>query len=56
MCHICVIVHLPEGHHTQLDSIIIDAISDVQKDKPEAPMRSDFNQQQLKIPGFRQIG
>ena len=50
------IVYLPEGHHTPSEDIIIDTVSNLQKDKPEAAVivLGDFNQEQFKIHGFTQ--
>ena len=55
-CIIFVIVYLPEGHHTPSEDIIIDTVSNLQKDKPEAAIivLGDFNQEQFKIHGFTQ--
>ena len=50
------IVYLPEGHHTPSEDIIIDTVSNLQNNKPEAAIivPSDFNQEQFKIHGFTQ--
>ena len=55
-CIIFVIVYLPEGHRTPSEDIIIDTVSNLQKDKPEAAIivLGDFNQEQFKIHGFTQ--
>ena len=59
-CIIFVIVYLPEGHHTPSEDIIIDTVSNLQKDKPEAAiglivgLLGDFNQKSFKIHGFTQ--
>ena len=43
------IVYPPEGHHTPSEDIIIDTVSNLQKDKPEAAIivLGDFNQEQF---------
>jgi len=55
-CVIFIIVYLPEGHHTPSEETILDVISTVQKDKPEAAIivLGDFNQDHFKISGFNQ--
>ena len=55
-CIIFVIVYLPEGQHTPSEDKIIDVISTIQKDKPEAAVivLGDFNQEKFKIPHFKQ--
>ena len=55
-CILFVIVYLPEGHHTPPEDIIIDTVSNLQKDKPEAAIivLGDFNQEQFNIHCFTQ--
>ena len=50
-CIICVIVYLPEGHHTPSEDIIIDTVSNLQQDKPEAAIivLGDLNQEQFRV-------